>query len=76
MEFNDPHHEQNALFHSQNAMHSVTSPSSAKLTRTVAIIKTDALEQRLDIEHRLLEANFEVCTPVLWMFILRLGIAR
>ncbi|KAG0697628.1 hypothetical protein DFH29DRAFT_945201 [Suillus ampliporus] len=40
-------------------MHSVASPS-AKLTRTVAIIKTNALEQRLDIEHRLLEANFEI----------------
>ncbi|OAX38143.1 hypothetical protein K503DRAFT_800681 [Rhizopogon vinicolor AM-OR11-026] len=60
IEFYDPRHEQDAHFHPQNAMHSVVSPSSAKLTRTVAIIKTDALEQRLDIEHRLLEANFEI----------------
>ncbi|KAF8557559.1 hypothetical protein OG21DRAFT_1505287 [Imleria badia] len=30
------------------------------LTRTVAIIKTHALEQRLEIEPRILEANFEI----------------
>lgn len=30
------------------------------VTRTVAIIKTHALEQRLEIEPRILEANFEV----------------
>lgn len=59
IEFYDPPHERNGLLHSPNRVHSVVSPS-AKLTRTVAIIKTNALEQRLDIEHRLLEANFEI----------------
>lgn len=59
IEFYDPPHERNGGLHSSNGMHSVASPS-AKLTRTVAIIKTHALEQRLDIEHRLLEANFEI----------------
>lgn len=59
IELYDPPHERNGLLHSSNGMHSVASPS-AKLTRTVAIIKTNALEQRLDIEHRLLEANFEI----------------
>lgn len=59
IEFYDPPHERNGLSYSSNGMHSVASPS-AKLTRTVAIIKTNALEQRLDIEHRLLEANFEI----------------
>lgn len=59
IEFYDPPHERNGLLHSPNGVHSVASPS-AKLTRTVAIIKTNALEQRLDIEHRLLEANFEI----------------
>lgn len=59
IEFYDPPHERNGFLHSSNGMHSVASPS-AKLTRTVAIIKTHALEQRLDIEHRLLEANFEI----------------
>lgn len=34
--------------------------SSSIPTRTVAIIKTHALEQRLEIEPRILEANFEV----------------
>ncbi|KAG1884197.1 hypothetical protein F4604DRAFT_1735386 [Suillus subluteus] len=58
IEFYEPH-EHNGLPQSSNGMHSVASPS-AKLTRTVAIIKTNALEQRLDIEHRLLEANFEI----------------
>ncbi|KIK37821.1 hypothetical protein CY34DRAFT_426906 [Suillus luteus UH-Slu-Lm8-n1] len=59
IELYDPPHERNGFLHSSNGMHSVASPS-AKLTRTVAIIKTHALEQRLDIEHRLLEANFEI----------------
>ncbi|KAG1719245.1 uncharacterized protein EDB91DRAFT_1257827 [Suillus paluster] len=59
IEFYDPPHEHNGLPRLSDAMHSVASPS-AKLTRTVAIIKTNALEQRLDIEHRLLEANFEI----------------
>ncbi|KAG1766109.1 hypothetical protein EV702DRAFT_1204272 [Suillus placidus] len=59
IEFYDPPHERNGLLRSSNENHSVASPS-AKLTRTVAIIKTNALEQRLDIEHRLLEANFEI----------------
>lgn len=59
IEFYEPLHERDGLPQSSNGMHSVASPS-AKLTRTVAIIKTSALEQRLDIEHRLLEANFEI----------------
>ncbi|KAG1822433.1 uncharacterized protein BJ212DRAFT_1476863 [Suillus subaureus] len=59
IEFYEPLHERDGLPQSSNGMHSVASPS-AKLTRTVAIIKTNALEQRLDIEHRLLEANFEI----------------
>ncbi|KAG2126534.1 hypothetical protein DEU56DRAFT_862205 [Suillus clintonianus] len=59
IEFYDPPHDHNGHLHSSNGIHSVASPS-AKLTRTVAIIKTNALEQRLDIEHRLLEANFEI----------------
>jgi hypothetical protein len=63
IEFYEPPHERNGLLQSPNGVHSVASPS-AKVTRTVAIIKTNALEQRLDIEHRLLEANFEVCAPI------------
>lgn len=59
IEFYEPPHERNGLLQSPNGVHSVASPS-AKVTRTVAIIKTNALEQRLDIEHRLLEANFEI----------------
>ncbi|KAG2135014.1 hypothetical protein BD769DRAFT_1664960 [Suillus cothurnatus] len=59
IEFYEPPHERNGLLQSPNGMHSAASPS-AKVTRTVAIIKTNALEQRLDIEHRLLEANFEI----------------
>ncbi|KAG6335966.1 hypothetical protein ID866_3119 [Astraeus odoratus] len=39
---------------------SLPSPATSVITRTVAIIKTHALQQRLDIEPRLLEANFEV----------------
>ncbi|KAG2155161.1 uncharacterized protein EDB93DRAFT_1080639 [Suillus bovinus] len=58
-EFYDSPHERHELLHSSNGTYSVASPS-ARLTRTVAIIKTHALEQRLDIEHRLLEANFEI----------------
>lgn len=44
----------------QNSGHAHSSPSLSTLTRTVAIIKTHALEQRLEIEPRILEANFEV----------------
>ncbi|KAH7915859.1 hypothetical protein BJ138DRAFT_1141035 [Hygrophoropsis aurantiaca] len=36
------------------------SPSTYVLTRTVAMIKTHALEHRLDIEPRILEAGFEI----------------
>ncbi|KAL4075141.1 hypothetical protein V8B97DRAFT_2085979 [Scleroderma yunnanense] len=35
-------------------------PPSSALTRTIAILKTHALQHRLDIEPRLLEASFEV----------------
>jgi len=38
--------------------------STAPPTRTVAIIKTHALNHRFDIEHRISEAGFEVrCIP-------------
>ncbi|KAF8133261.1 hypothetical protein EV363DRAFT_1162381 [Boletus edulis] len=43
----------------QDLGHVHSSPSSM-LTRTVAIIKTRALNQRLEIEPRILEANFEI----------------
>ncbi|KAG1717660.1 uncharacterized protein EDB91DRAFT_1090761 [Suillus paluster] len=51
IEFYDPPHEHNGL--------PLASPS-AKLTRTVAIIKTNALEQRLDIEHPSSGGKFRV----------------
>jgi len=38
----------------------VTPIPLASLTRTVAIIKTHALPHRFDIEHRILEASFEI----------------
>lgn len=60
IEFYDPPHEhEHHGPHSSNRMQPVASPS-ARLTRTVAIIKTHALEQRLDIEQRLVKANFEI----------------
>lgn len=40
--------------------HSLTSSPSARVTRTVAIIKPHALPHRFDIEHRISEAGFEV----------------
>ncbi|KAI0729606.1 hypothetical protein C8Q72DRAFT_777779 [Fomitopsis betulina] len=40
--------------------HSLTSSPSARVTRTVAIIKPHALPHRFDIEHRISEAGFEI----------------
>lgn len=58
-DFYDGHtHAPNALLQPQDLCHVHSSPSV--LTRTVAIIKTHALEHRLEIEPRILEANFEV----------------
>ncbi|KAG9315495.1 hypothetical protein JVU11DRAFT_3109 [Chiua virens] len=50
----------NALLQSQDLGLAHASPSPSGLTRAVAIIKTHALEQRLEIEPRILEANFEI----------------
>lgn len=58
--YNDHAHAPSALLQPQDSGHVHTSPSLSTLTRTVAIIKTHALEQRLEIEPRILEANFEV----------------
>ncbi|KIJ61100.1 hypothetical protein HYDPIDRAFT_31611 [Hydnomerulius pinastri MD-312] len=58
--YDDQEHEQNEVLQSPNAGHLNASPSVPVLTRTVAIIKTHALEHRLDIEPRILEANFEI----------------
>lgn len=58
----------------QDAGRRVPLTSLSALTRTVAIIKTHALEQRLEIEPRIIEANFEVsvlfrgCTPFLRVY--------
>lgn len=38
-----------------------TSSSTTTVTRTVAIIKTHALNHRFEIEKRIQEASFEVC---------------
>jgi hypothetical protein len=58
--YGDHGRDGNELLHSPNAVHTQESPSLSVLTRTVAIIKTQALHQRLEIEPRILEANFEV----------------
>ncbi|KAG6379319.1 hypothetical protein JVT61DRAFT_11776 [Boletus reticuloceps] len=55
----DHAHAPGARLQSQDLGHVHSSPSSM-LTRTVAIIKTRALNQRLEIEPRILEANFEI----------------
>ncbi|KAH7885043.1 hypothetical protein F5I97DRAFT_1882035 [Phlebopus sp. FC_14] len=59
-EFYDHGHDQKALLQSPDANYTQASPSAPVLTRTVAIIKTHALDDRLDIEPRILEANFEI----------------
>ena len=57
-DFYDDHAQaSSALLQLQDLGHVHPSPS---VSRTVAIIKTHALEQRLEIEPRILEANFEV----------------
>ena len=38
-----------------------TSTGATTMTRTVAIIKTHALNHRFDIERKIQEASFEVC---------------
>ncbi|KAG8214874.1 hypothetical protein J3R82DRAFT_10044 [Butyriboletus roseoflavus] len=58
--YDDHGHTPNALLQPQDLGHLHPSPSLSTLTRTVAIIKTHALEQRLEIEPRILEANFEI----------------
>ncbi|KIJ14991.1 hypothetical protein PAXINDRAFT_169388 [Paxillus involutus ATCC 200175] len=58
--YGDHGRDGNELLHSPNAVHTQESPSLSVLTRTVAIIKTQALHQRLEIEPRILEANFEI----------------
>ncbi|KIK82202.1 hypothetical protein PAXRUDRAFT_154314 [Paxillus rubicundulus Ve08.2h10] len=58
--YGDHGHGGNELLHSPNAVHTQGSSSSSVLTRTVAIIKTQALHQRLEIEPRILGANFEI----------------
>ena len=42
-----------------------TSTGATTMTRTVAIIKTHALNHRFDIERRIQEASFEVCVTEL-----------
>ncbi|KAF9219162.1 hypothetical protein BS17DRAFT_789923 [Gyrodon lividus] len=60
-DFYDDHgYDRNELLGSPNAVHTQASPALSVLTRTVAIIKTQALDQRLEIEPRILEANFEI----------------
>ena len=61
-DFYDDAHAPNALLQPQGHLH--PPPSASILTRTVAIIKTHALEQRLEIEPRILEANFEVSSAL------------
>ncbi|GBE85018.1 predicted protein [Sparassis crispa] len=39
---------------------SINPPQNSRITRTVAIIKTHALEHRFEIEHRISEAGFEI----------------
>ncbi|KAH7924951.1 hypothetical protein BV22DRAFT_1047092 [Leucogyrophana mollusca] len=56
----EPEHEEHGLVPLVDAVHLHPSPSTSILTRTVAIIKNHALEHRLDIEPRILEANFEI----------------
>lgn len=53
--------------HDAQEVYQQLSPSGAntKRTRTVAIIKTHALDHRFDIEPRISEAGFEVRTRVL-----------
>lgn len=58
--YDDNSHAPNALLQPQDLGPVHSSPSLSTLTRTVAIIKTHALEQRLEIEPHILEANFEV----------------
>jgi len=53
-------HEQGIPVMSPDTPVSRSLSTSSPLTRTVAILKTHALQDRLDIEPRLLEANFEV----------------
>lgn len=59
-EFYDVHEQGIPLVMSPDTPVSRSLSSSSPLTRTVAILKTHALQDRLDIEPRLLEANFEV----------------
>ncbi|KAH0832325.1 hypothetical protein J3R83DRAFT_13338 [Lanmaoa asiatica] len=58
--YDDHGHVSSTLLQPRDLDHVHSSPSPSTLTRTVAIIKTHALEQRLEIEPRILEANFEI----------------